>query len=132
MELQRSVRMLRRIPMAEPVDACDELLDVAGSVPVAVAVLVFLRVGVFLCAWNRGRFAQFETAVDAVIGAQRGGEEQASLECRPSAGLKVVMQDVGCVCEQVGSQVLPYVSCRQFSQVLGDLLLRVAPREVGV
>src|SRR2546428_1115781 len=60
----------RRIVFADPVEAADVVLDVAGLVPVAHLELVFLRVEIFLLAGNRLPPRQRGGGVDAAIGGK--------------------------------------------------------------
>ncbi len=48
------------------------------------------------------------------------------------AGLQVLVQDVRGVGEEVRHEVASHVGGRELREVLGELRLRVAPREVGV
>ena len=99
----------------------------------AMPDLVLLRVEVLLAArLHRDVLAELEAAVDAVAGAERRREHQADLECRQSAMLQELVQDVRRIGEQVRAEVLVHVRLRQLGEVLVQLRLRVAPREVGV
>src|SRR5829696_1312060 len=111
------------------------VLDVVGSVPVPDLVLVYLRVLVVHGGAGlspRDVLTQLEAAVDTVGARQRGGEHEPHLERGPAAELEDVRQDVVGVGEEVGAHVLPGPVLRQFRQVLDELLLVVAPGEVGV
>ena len=80
---------------------------------------------------QRGVLAQLVAGVDAPGRRERRGEHRPHLEGGAAAVLEVGVQDVGGVDEEVG----PHVGGRvtgQLREVLGQLLLGVAPGEVGV
>src|SRR5688572_17131608 len=130
---ERGVLLQRGMRAADRVDLCDQLLQMPRLVPVARLDLVFLRVEVFLRTGPYGHvLAQLESAVDAVARAERGGENQPRLERRSAAMLQELVQDVGCVGEQVRTEVFGYLGTSQLGQVVAKLGGAVAPGEIGV
>ena len=130
---QRAIDLERGMLMPYPVHAAHELADVARPIPVTPAILILLRVRVFLRARSGGPvLGQLEPAVHAVARAQRRRQQQPRLERALAAVLQVRVQDVGRVDEQVRTQVLARLGLGQLGEVVADLRLAVAPREVRV
>jgi hypothetical protein len=122
----------RRVVLAQAVQQPDVVLDVDRVVVVPGADLVLLGVEVLLLARHRRRLAVLEAVVDAVVRAQRRGEEEADAEAGHAARLEVDRVDVGRVDEEVRPHVVAAFLCGELGEVLGELVLGVAPGEVAV
>ena len=95
--------------------------------------LVLLGVQVLLRALADGDVLEvLEARVDPVARAERRGQHEPRLERRPAAVLEVGVQDVGRVGEEVRAEVLLLAGVGELRDVLGQLLARVLPGEVGV
>ena len=70
----------RPVFFADAVELADELLDVAGRVPVALLPLVFFAVEVFLLVGKGGVFTQLKARIDAVHRGEQGGEDRPDLK----------------------------------------------------
>ena len=104
-----------------------------SRVEVPGAQLVLLVVDVLLDAGARDVLEELVGgAVDAVARRQRGGEDEPLHERRAPAPLQMLGQDVGRVGPEVGPEVFAQLALRQLAQILGELPLGRAPREVGV
>src|SRR6266853_1299017 len=93
--------------MPDLVDERDQLAQAVRAVAIPGADLVFLRVEVLLRAGFLGAaLAELEGGpVDAVIGAQRRGQQEPRGERGASTGLQVLREDVRGVGPQVGPEV---------------------------
>src|SRR5260370_15268584 len=120
--------------MPDLVDERDQLAQAVRAVSIPGADLVFLRVEIFLRPrFLRAAFAELEGgAVDAVVGAQRSGQEEPRGERGASTRLQVLREDVRGVGPQVGPEVLADRWLGQLAEVLRQLSRSVAPREARV
>ena len=80
----------RLVLAADGVETGDERLDVAGDVPIASLVLVFLGVEVLLSARQGSVLTKFEAAVDAVDATERRGQHGADHEGWAASLLQVL------------------------------------------
>src|ERR1700674_6028538 len=109
--------------MPQLVDQRDQLAKAVGAVAIPDANLIVLRIEVLL----RPRFpgaalAELKGgAVYAVVGAERGGQEEPRGECGTPAGLQVLRQDVWCVGPQVGPKKLADRRLRQLREGLRQI-----------
>ena len=91
----------------------------------------FSEFEIFLLAGHRRALGDLEAVVHAPDARQRRGERAAHDETRRTAGLEIVRVDVRRVGEEVRPVILAHLA-HQLGDVLDELLLRVAPGEVGV
>src|SRR5258708_15127213 len=120
--------------MPDLVDERDQLAQAVRAVSITGADLVCLR-GEMLVRprFLRAAFAELEGgAVDAVVGAQRRGQEEPRGEGGASTRLQVLREDVRGVGPEVGPEVLADRWLGQLGEVLRQLRRRGAPREVRV
>ena len=96
--------------------------------------LVLLRVEVFFSARRQRRvLAELEyRAVDAVRRPERGEQHEPRDERRTPAELKILGEDILRVRPQVRAAELAHLGLGELGEVLGELLLGVAPRKVVV
>ena len=95
--------------------------------------LVLLRVEVLLGAGHGAVLAQLEAAVDARRAARASRPAPARIrKAGGPAALEDLGQDVRRVGEEVAADVLGHPAWVSSVEVLGQLLLEVAPGEVGV
>src|SRR5439155_23330002 len=133
-ETEASIGLEGWVLVPDPVDDRDQLAEAIRPVALPRAQLVLLRIKVFLRALlSSAALHQLEgRTVDAVAGAERGGQDQSRLERRPASGLEVLAENVGRVGPEVGPEELPDRRLRELWEVLIQLPGRVAPREVRV
>ncbi len=131
-EAQPAHRVERPVLATDRVEPGDVVLEVAGGVPVAHPDLVLLG-GLVLLAPGQGRgLPELEAAVDAPHRGQGGGQRRPHAEGGRASALEHLGEDVRGVDEEVPAEVLGHLRAGQLLQVLGQLLLEVAPGEVGV
>ena len=109
-------------------------LQAVGPLEIPVADFVLFRVEIFFAAVAHGAMLhQLEGgAVDAVVRAQRGGQQQADGEDGAAADLQKLGENVGRVGPLVGAEEVAHRRLGQLGEVGGDFGLGVAPREVSV
>ncbi len=134
MEAQAPVRLQRRMLAPDAVHLRDERRKAVGARAVPAPDLVLLGVEVLLAAGHARRVLHelVGGAVDPVVGRECGREQEAQLEGRRARVLQMPGQDVRRVRPAVRAEVF---ACRrgvQFSEVLGELLLGLAPGEIRV
>ena len=106
----------------------------SGLLQVPVPDLVFFRIQIFFAALIPGPvLTEFKRrAIDAIGGAERGGEYQARHEGRPATVLEVFRQNIRGVGPQVRTEILAHFRLGQLGEVARQLLPGVAPGKVGV
>src|SRR5258708_28870688 len=115
--------------MPDLVNEGDQLAQAVRVVAIPGANLVFLRVEILLRpGFLRAAFAELEGgAVDAVVGAQRSGQEEPRGERGASTRLQVLREDVRGVGPQVGPEVLADRWLGQLVEVLPHLSRSLPP-----
>src|SRR5262249_11339937 len=129
-ETQSEVALQRRMALTDAIELGDLLDDVARCAVVAPTDLVFLCVQIFLAAPQSRRFANLETGIHAPKAGQRRRQCGADQKTRPAGSLQKIRIDVGCVYEQVWTEKLLDLGGGQFDEIVGQLLLSVAPGEI--
>ena len=106
MEVERVVALEGGVVAADVVDLGDEWREAVAGGAVPVADLVFFAVEVLFAAGFDGEvFAEFEGgAVDAVVGAEGCGEDEALHEGGAASVLECGVEDVGRVGPEVGAE----------------------------
>ena len=131
-ETQPEMALQRRMALADAVERGDLGDDVAGGVVVADADLVFLRIQIFLAARQGRRLAKLEAGIHAPQAGQRRRQRGANEKAGPTRGLQEIRIDIGRVDEKMRAEEFPDFGGRQLGEIVGELLLGVAPGEVGV
>ncbi len=118
----------------DPVHPADERRQAVRPGQVPVPELVLLRIEVLLAPGRDRRvLAELERRpVDPVRRGEGGRQHEAQLERRMAAVLQELVQDVRRVRPHVRAEVLADRAAGQLREVVHQLVLRVAPREVRV
>ena len=133
-EAQAAVALQRGVLLPDAVHAADEVRQALRPLELPVADLILLRVEVLLAALFQWlALLEFEGGpVDPVAGPERGCKHEPLHERRPPARLKLLGQDVRRVRPQVRTEELGDAGLGELGEVLLELPLRGAPREVRV
>ncbi len=126
------MRVQRRIRAANAVERRDFADDVARPVPVPRAQLILLGVEIFLAVRQCGCFAEFETAIHAPQSRQRCRQRRADHKTRAARRLQMTRIDIGRIDEEIRPVMFARVALRKLGQILGEIALRFAPREIRV
>src|ERR1019366_1593129 len=128
------VELERSMVPANFVYPSDEFGEAVRASHVPRAHLVFFGTRILLrTAGARNVLLQFEGgAVDPVVRAEGGCENEAGQERSAPTGLEGLVQDVGCIGPKVRTKVVRHVGLGQLGQVGLELPLGISPREVCV
>ena len=100
---------------------------------VPCAQLVLLRVEILLAAGSRGVLSQLvRRAVNAVVRGQRRGQHEPRQNAGAAAGLQVSGRMSGVFGQKFGRKYSRDRRLRELGEILAQLLLGLAPGEVGV
>ena len=132
--MQPAVALESRVGAPDLVDASDEILQAARRIEVPAPELVLLRIQVlFACRLARRIHAQLECrAVDSIICAQGCRQSQTDHKGGAASGLQKLMKDVRRVRPKIRAKILTNRRPCQLAKIVGEFLLRVAPREICV
>jgi hypothetical protein len=131
-ELEAQMAVQRRIGAADLVQPADLGLDIAGSVPVPGADLVFLGIDVLLPPSQCAGLAKLEAVVHPPEPRERACERRADQERRPSAGLEKEGIDVRRVDEEMRAEEIRHRLFGKLREIRGELIFGVAPCEIRV
>src|SRR5215510_6321027 len=134
MEVQALIALEDWILASDAIHPRNQLLQALTLLQVPIAYLVFFRIEIFLTAFEaRTMLAEFEgRTIDAIGGAERGGQHQAYEKGRSATVLQILRENVGGVGPQVWAEILTDIGLCQLGEVTCDLLLGMAPGKVGV
>src|SRR5262245_53759369 len=130
--MQVRVHLKRAVLLSDSVYSRDPILDVPGCIPIALFELVLLGIEILLTTRQRLVLAQLVSAVDSVKRRKRRRHKHSNHERRAAALLKNNREDVRRVRPQIRSKVFAHLSLRKLGEIVDQLLLRIAPREISV
>src|SRR5579883_2696147 len=124
--------MKRGVEAADAIDAGEQVAERMRRVEIPHLALIFFGVEIFFAAGLARRvFLKLKGGtVDAVARAEGGCEDQADFEGGSKAGLKERVENVGRIRPEIRTEEVG--GAGEFGEVVDQLLLRVAPGEVGV
>src|SRR4051812_18461277 len=133
MEPQRFVLLQRRIVATDAIDDGDEIGEiVVGLRPLLYFVLFGIEI-LLAARLARGADEALERrSVNAVIRGERGGQHQPDRERGTSAVLQIFGDDVGSVRPRVRTKEVADRRLRDLLEILRELVLGIAPREIRV
>src|SRR5579862_137130 len=120
------------IVAANSVEAREQRLDVVRPIPVPDFIFVLLRVAILFAIGKRAVLAQFEAVINPEEPAKRCREDRPDAEGRRTALLQETRQNIGRVGEEMRAEILPGLVACQMGEIVDQLLLLVAPGEIGV
>src|SRR5487761_190999 len=134
MEAKVVIALQRRVFLPGSIDARDQSRETIRTVQVPAPEFVFLSMKIlFRSCLSWPVLTKLKGGpVNAVIRAERCGQDQAAHEGRPSAELQVLREDIRCVGPQIRTKVLPHLCFCELGEVACDLRLGIAPSEVRV
>jgi len=104
-----------------------------GTSPITRTQLVLLRIQVLLAAGLGVQvLEQLEAGVHAVGRRERCREHRADRERARATVHEVLVEDVRRIGEEVRAKIFLHLALRQFGEILGQLLFRIPPGEIGV
>src|ERR1700733_961938 len=134
MEGERTIAVEGGIVAADSVDKGDQRGEAVarGAVPLTDFVLFTVEI-LFAPRLCGSAFAELKGGpIDAVIGPERRGENEALHKSWPCAGLERCMKNVGSVGPKVGVEEVRHWLLRDLLKILLQFVFRVAPGEVRV
>src|SRR6266404_269876 len=129
MEVQALIALEGWILAPDPIHPRHKLLQAMTLLQVPRTDLVLFRIEIFLTAFEAWtRLAEFEGwTIDAIGGAERGGQHQAYEKGRSATVLQILRENIRGVRPQMWAEILTDVGPGQFGEVARDLLLEVLP-----
>src|SRR5690606_2858273 len=106
--------------------------DVARLIPIPGFQLILFGVEIFFLTRQRAAFTKLEATIDAIVSSEHCSEHQPHLKARSAAGLQIDRVDVGRVDEEIWAIEFARLCARELCEIVGQLRLGVAPREVGI
>jgi hypothetical protein len=134
MEVQTLIALEGRILTSNPIHPRNKLLQALTLLEVPRADLVLFRIEIFLTAFDTWTMlAEFEGwTIDAIGGAERGGQHQAYEKGRSATVLQILRENIRGIRPQMRAEIFTDVSLRELGEVACDLLLGMAPGKVRV
>src|SRR5215831_16661666 len=134
MEAQALIALEGWILPPDPVHPRNEILQALTLLQVPRTHFIFFRIEIFLTAFEaRALLTEFEGwTVDAIGGAERGGQHQAYEEGWSTTVLQILRENIWGVRPQVWVEILTDVSLGQLGEVACELLLGITPGKIGV
>src|SRR5215467_9028347 len=134
MEAQALIALEGWILPPDPIHPRNEIFQALTLLQVPRANFVFFRIEIFLTAFEaRALLTEFEGwTVDAIGGAERGGQHQAYEEGWSATMLQILRENIWGIRPQVWVEILTDVSLGQLGEVACELLLGMAPGKIGI
>ena len=133
-EMQPGIRLQCSILPPNAVHAGDQRPEAVGLLQGPMPQLIFFRVAIFLAPrFSRRAFHQLvRRPIYAVVRGERRGKNQSCRIDGSQARLEGLGKDIGRIGPNVGPVVLPPWTLIQFREVIGQLLLGIAPRKIRI